>query len=41
MVAPEHAEPGAELEIKVLGETRRATIVAESPFDPDNGRLRG
>jgi dimethylglycine dehydrogenase len=41
MVLPDHAAPGTELEIRVLGEPRRATIVGDSPFDPDNARLRG
>jgi dimethylglycine dehydrogenase len=41
MVLPDHAAPGTELEIRVLGEPRRATIVGDSPFDPDNVRLRG
>ncbi|MGD0721261.1 MAG: FAD-dependent oxidoreductase [Roseiarcus sp.] len=41
MVRPDHAAPGTELEIRVLGEPRRATIVGDSPFDPDNARLRG
>ncbi|WP_158815715.1 FAD-dependent oxidoreductase [Methylocapsa sp. S129] len=41
MVLPEHAQAGTELDIQVLGETRRAVIVDDSPFDPDNARLRG
>jgi dimethylglycine dehydrogenase len=41
MVQPEYAEPGTELDIQVLGETRRAVIIADSPFDPDNATLRG
>jgi dimethylglycine dehydrogenase len=41
MVRPEHAAPGTELDIQILGEMRRATIIAESPFDPSNARLRG
>ena len=40
MVRPEHGEIGAELDIQILGERRRATIVAESPYDPENARLR-
>ena len=40
MVQPELAEIGTELEIQILGERRRATIVAESPYDPENARLR-
>ncbi|HEX4508345.1 MAG TPA: FAD-dependent oxidoreductase [Alphaproteobacteria bacterium] len=41
MVAPELGELGTELEIVILGDRRRATVVAESPFDPKNERLRG
>jgi dimethylglycine dehydrogenase len=40
MVAPEHAAVGTELEITILGETRRAVIIPDSPFDPDNNALR-
>ncbi|ESR22824.1 GcvT family protein [Lutibaculum baratangense] len=40
MVRPEFAAPGTELEVQILGEYRRATVVAESPFDPENARLR-
>jgi dimethylglycine dehydrogenase len=41
MVLPEHSAPATELEIRILGETRRATIIGDSPFDADNARLRG
>ena len=37
---PEHGEIGTELEIQILGERRRATIIPESPYDPENARLR-
>jgi len=40
MVAPELAEPGTELEISILGQRHKATVIPESPFDPDNERLR-
>ncbi len=40
MVRPEFGEVGTELEIQILGERRRATIVPESPYDPGNDRLR-
>ena len=39
-VKPEFATPGTELEIEVLGERKKATIVVESPYDPDNNDLR-
>jgi dimethylglycine dehydrogenase len=41
MVQPGHADVGSELEIVVLGERHRATVIAESPFDAENARLRG
>ncbi|MEM6667155.1 MAG: FAD-dependent oxidoreductase [Pseudomonadota bacterium] len=40
MVKPEMAGEGTELEIEILGTMYKATVVAESPFDPDNDRLR-
>jgi dimethylglycine dehydrogenase len=40
MVRPEHAEPGTDLEMDLLGTRHRVTVVPESPYDPDNQRLR-
>ena len=40
MLTPELAEEGTELEMGVLGTKHRVTVVAESPFDPENERLR-
>ena len=40
MVKPELGEVGTELKIQILGERRRATIIPESPYDPENARLR-
>jgi dimethylglycine dehydrogenase len=40
MVKPDYSEIGTELEIKILGKLHKATIVEESPFDPDNVALR-
>ena len=40
MVCPELAELGTPLEIEILGKTYAATVVADSPFDPKNERLR-
>jgi dimethylglycine dehydrogenase len=37
---PSHAAPGTKLEIIMPGERHKATVVAESPWDPDNARLR-
>ena len=39
-VKPEFATPGTSLEIEVLGERKRATVLVESPYDPDNKDLR-
>jgi dimethylglycine dehydrogenase len=39
-VKPEFTTPGTELEIEVLGERKRATVLVESPYDPDNNDLR-
>ncbi|MCJ2189207.1 GcvT family protein [Novosphingobium beihaiensis] len=40
MVSPELAVPGTELEILILGKRHRATVIPDSPFDPDNTALR-
>ncbi len=40
LVRPALAAPGTELEIEILGQRQRATVIAESPFDPDNLALR-
>ena len=40
MVAPEFSELGTDLEIQILGYWYKATVIDESPFDPDNERLR-
>jgi dimethylglycine dehydrogenase len=40
MVRPELAEIGSELDIRIYGRDHRAIVVPESPFDPDNLRLR-
>ena len=37
---PEAAELGTELEIEVLAERFPARVIAESPWDPENQRLR-
>lgn len=41
MLRPEHAAVGNEVEIKILGRRHRATVISESPFDPENAALRG
>jgi dimethylglycine dehydrogenase len=40
MVDPALGDPGTELEIVILGDRYRATVIEESPFDPKNERLR-
>lgn len=39
-VKPEYASVGTSLEIQILGERRKATVLIESPYDPDNKDLR-
>ncbi len=40
MVKPEHSAIGTELEIKILGKLFKATVIPESPYDPENKTLR-
>ena len=40
MVRPEHAAVGTELEMTILGTRHRVTVIPESPYDPENQRLR-
>jgi len=40
MLTPEHAALGTEVEIVILGTRHRATVIADSPYDPDNIALR-
>jgi dimethylglycine dehydrogenase len=40
MVRPDLGEAGQELDVTILGRNHRATIVPESPYDPDNVSLR-
>jgi dimethylglycine dehydrogenase len=40
MVRPEHVAVGTELEIKILGRMFSATVIPESPYDPENKTLR-
>ena len=41
MVRPEQAAVGTELEIKILGKIHAAKVIPESPWEPENVRLRG
>ncbi len=40
MVRPDFGDIGTELEIFILGQPHRATIIQETPFDTNNERLR-
>ena len=40
MVKPQYANAGTELEIKILGKIFKASVLSESPYDPDNLKLR-
>lgn len=40
MVRPEFSAIGTDLEIKILGKLFKATVIPESPYDPDNKALR-
>jgi dimethylglycine dehydrogenase len=40
MVKPEFSALGTELEIKILDKMFKASVIAESPYDQDNLRLR-
>lgn len=40
MVRPGYQETGTRLKIKILGRLYDASVIAESPFDPDNEVLR-
>jgi dimethylglycine dehydrogenase len=40
MVRPDLGAPGTELEVAVLGHKHRAAVIPESPFDPENARLK-
>ena len=40
MVEPDLGETGTELDIPILGKPHRAVVLEESPFDPENVRLR-
>jgi dimethylglycine dehydrogenase len=40
MLRPDLAIPGTSLQIEVLGERYEATVLPESPYDPENRKLR-
>ena len=39
-VKPEFAAVGSEIQIEILGERKRATVLIDSPYDPENKELR-
>jgi dimethylglycine dehydrogenase len=41
MVRPDLGEVGQELTVQILGQPYRATVIPESPYDPENLRLKG
>ena len=40
MVRPDLATEGTELDMDILGQSHRVTVIPESPYDPKNERLR-
>ena len=40
MVKPEFSQIGDEVDVSILGETRRAVVILDSPYDPANAALR-
>jgi dimethylglycine dehydrogenase len=41
MVKPDYAQVGTSLEIKILGKIHEVTVGVESPYDPNNEKLKG
>jgi hypothetical protein len=39
-IKPEFAAVGGDIEIEILGERKRATLLIDSPYDPENKDLR-
>jgi dimethylglycine dehydrogenase len=39
-IRPEHAQVGSKIQIEILGERRHATVLVDSPYDPENKDLR-
>ena len=39
-LAPEHAEPGTALEVRVVGDLRATRVLGKAVHDPTNTRLR-
>jgi len=41
MIRPDLAEIGSKLEMDILGTRHPVTVIEESPYDPENAKLRG
>jgi dimethylglycine dehydrogenase len=41
MIRPDLAEVGTKLEMEILGTRHPITVIEESPYDPENAKLRG
>jgi dimethylglycine dehydrogenase len=41
MVRPDLAAPGTKLEMTILDRRHPVTVIPESPYDPENDRLKG
>jgi dimethylglycine dehydrogenase len=41
MVKPELSNVGDEVDLRILGEMRRAIVIPDSPYDAKNAALRG
>jgi dimethylglycine dehydrogenase len=39
-IRPEHGVVGSKIQIEILGERRDATVLVDSPYDPENKDLR-
>jgi dimethylglycine dehydrogenase len=39
-IRPEHGVVGSKIQIEILGERRHATVLVDSPYDPENKDLR-
>jgi dimethylglycine dehydrogenase len=39
-IDPKFAAVGTSIEIEILGERKRATVLVDSPYDPDNKDLK-
>jgi len=40
VVAPEHSAIGTQLQMNILGDMFSVSVIAESPYDPENEKLR-